>query len=160
MKIIILYCLLVTGGITQAESLLLYDTGNAKGRYLLSRTYEESDNYTVSEIIVCDSFAVKLNGTVCQATISNAFVYLAKFKDDSSLQSTNTLRQYKMFNPTLTVGFLPDTKLIFNNTLMNLADFKPTLANQGGVVTYKGDALKEEMKKLGVKPPPDADMTR
>jgi hypothetical protein len=160
MKTIILYFLLVARGITEAQPLLLYDTGNVKGRYLLSRTYEESDNYTVSEIIVCDSFAVKLNGTVCQATISNAFVYLAKVKQDSLLQSTNSVRQYKMFNPKLTVGFLPDTKLIFNNAVMNVADFKPTLANQGGVVTYKGDAVKQEMKKLGLKPPPDADMNK
>ena len=160
MKTILVYLLIVTAEIAEAQPLLLYDTGNAKGRYLLSRTYEESNNYNVSEVIVCDSLAVRMSGTVCQVTMSNAFVYLTKVRQRSSLQSTNSVTQSKVFSSELTIGFLRDTKLIFNNAVTNLAEVKLLVGNKGRMVSYEGDALKQEMKRLGLKPPPDADMDR
>lgn len=161
MKAKLICLLLLTMWISgQAQQLILYDTGSQKTRYLLSRTYEGGDSYTVSEIFVCESVNIRTSDKVCEITMSNACIYVTKIKQGASLHVTNSVAQSKAFSSQLTIAFPKDAKLIFNNSVMDLADFKTGIETRGRMVPFEGNALKEEMKRLGLGPPPDADLSR
>ena len=146
--------------IADGQPLFLYDTGNPNSKYLLSRTYDERANYRVSEVILCDSFHVQRLGSVCQVTMSNAFVYRTRINQERATTKASAFTQEKAFFLQLEIGFKADTKLIYNSTVTNLVDVKPLVGTMGRMTLFEGKALEAEMKRLGLKPPEDADMTR
>jgi hypothetical protein len=158
MKHLLIYLLVITGGAAWGQPLLLYEMGNATGKYLFVRTYQEGNEYNVSQAVVADSFAVEDSGAVWQIRMSNAFVYLTKTAARGLTQPSNAVVQLRLFAKELEIRCAKDAKLVFENALMALGDFKQHTAGGRHTVTYEGQALKDEMKRLGLKPPPDADM--
>ena len=160
MKLLLLLALLSAPVLAEGEPLILFETENVSHKYLLSMSYQESKTCNISEVILCDALAIRLKGAVCQITMSNVCIYVTKLNHASPAYSTNHFVQYRGNCTDTTREFPRDTMLIFRNSLMRLSEAKLDGRREGGILHSEGDTLKQEMKRLGQKPPPDADIDR
>jgi hypothetical protein len=161
MRTLVAYIVLALGLISEAQPQapwVMFDTGAAKGRYLLSRTYEEGNDHNVSLTIICDSLTICRTGTVKQVAMSNAYVYQTRIPRPLPLSLTGAVEQTKLFASEFTMGVLKNEKVIFNNAVTNFVDLAAPNERRGRMVSYEGEALEVEMRRQGMRPPEDADM--
>lgn len=160
MKTIFACSMFFLGVTASSQPWLLYDTGNPRGRYLLSGGYEEPPDCRVFEIIICDSIAVETIQPLCRITMSNASVYVTKVRQGCSLQEPGAVAQRKMFAERVTRDFLGATKVVFNNTVVNLSDLKLPMRTEHQSRDDQTGAVKEKLRRPGFEPPADVGRSR
>ena len=124
---------------------------------MLSRNYQDDDKSSVSEVIISDSFAVHRDASVYQVILTNALVLHTKSTVVSSPSVTTNFVQTKFSVGVLTIGFLPGTQVLFNGSMTDMGHIQLDGVSSTNVVEYEGEAALQELKKLGLKPPPDYD---
>jgi hypothetical protein len=138
--------------------LVLQDVNRSPGRYVLCANFQDPDKDTIAHVVIADTFNVKSNGGIFFVVMSNACVLNTRY--GQSL--TNDLNQSIMRFPVYLKTFPADTKLIVHNSVYELSkvtdeDLNEHPSPEKGRIVYEGQAALDQLRKMGLKPPPDMD---
>jgi hypothetical protein len=119
MKIPFTFFLVIICSAAQCEPLILYKTDDGQKKYLLCRNYQDPDKNSVSQLIAADTFAIKLDGAFCEIIMSNVVTYQTTIYNPQ--RSNEHIKQNKISTTELKMDFPRSTKLIFNNSIVELS---------------------------------------
>ncbi len=115
--------------------------------------FESPEKAKTSLVVIGDTFSVQTRGEVCSVIMSNAYILQTTFGNLASNQVVQTkLRIDAWRRP-----FPKQTKLIFNNSIVELSKAKIEAPDEANMSTYEGEDALRQMKKMGLKPPDDMD---
>jgi hypothetical protein len=139
-------------------TLVLDELNQPQGKYVLCANFQTPEKDTISHVVIGDTFNVESNGEVFFVVISNACVLNTRY--GQSL--TNDLNQWTMHFPVYSQIFPADTKLIVHNSVYELSKVTDEYLNEhpspeSGHIVYEGQAALDQLRKMGLKPPPDMD---
>jgi hypothetical protein len=159
-------------GVVWGQPILLYKTGGADGKYVLSRNYGD-DKTNVYEVIISDSFAVRraasyrvmfTNSFAIQRKVSsyqiiltNALVLRTKSTMVSSPSATTNFEQYKFSTDVWTISVPTNTQVLFNDSMTDLGHVQLGEGSSTNMVEYDGEEAIKKLKEMGLKPPDDMD---
>ncbi|MDB6017558.1 MAG: hypothetical protein JWR19_2047 [Pedosphaera sp.] len=157
MKICLIIVLFIVGNTANSQQLFLYRSNVECGKYVLSRSYQERDKSTISEVIIAETFSVTNKDPICQVTMSNAYIFRTRMNGISSPPSTNDIVQGKWFTKMLKMDLQRGTKLIFDNAVMDLSQVRMEKASQSNMLHFEGAAAAQELNRMGLGLPDDFD---
>jgi hypothetical protein len=123
-------------------------------------SFESPESGKSSFVVIGDTFDIQSRvnpgGAVCDVIMSNAYVLHTKFGHFSS----NEVVQMQLWTDKYRFPFPADTKLVFQNSVLDLPKWKKEISSKTNFVTYEGDEALRQLKKMGMKPPPDMDIEK
>jgi hypothetical protein len=159
-------------GVVWGQPILLYQTGNGDGKFVLSRNYGDA-KVGVSEVIISDSFAVRRaasyqimltnsfavprKASSYQILLTNALILRTKSTVVSLPSVTTNFEQYKFSTDVWVMNFPSNTQVLFNNSMTDLEHVQLVEGSNTNVAEYEGEAAIKKLKEMGLKPPDDMD---
>jgi len=135
---------------------ILYRLDGIQGRYVLCMSFESREKDKTSFVVIGDTFSVQPRGAMCGVVMSNVYVLETRFGRAPS----NEVVQIKFRTDAYEWFFPKNTKLVFNNSVVELPNAKIEAPGEANIITYEGkDALKQ-LRKMGLKPPDDIDLEK
>ena len=132
---------------------ILYRLDRIQGSYLFCMSFELPEKDKVSLIVIGDTFSVQPHGEVCGVTMSNAYI----LQTSSSRSPSNEVVQIKFRTDVYKFVFPKYTKIVFNNSIVELPNVKIEAPAEANTNIYDGYDALNQFRKLGVKPPEDID---
>src|SRR5437867_8241924 len=136
--------------------LMLYRLDGIQGRYLLSMSFDDSENVRTSLVVIGDTFSVQSSGPVCNVLMSNVYILQTTYGRDPS----NEVAQIKFRTDAYLRSFPKNTKLLLDSSVVDLPNVKIEVPFGPNTKTYEGKAALEQLRKMGAKPPDDIDMKK
>jgi hypothetical protein len=165
--LILFFCLLtlIAIGVARGQTsaigpgdgyLMLYRLEGAQGRYVLCMSFESPEKGKTSVVVVGDTFSVQPRGSVCGVIMSNAYVLQSTFGRAQS----NQVVQTKFRTDPWIWAFPQQTKLIFNDSVVELPKWSIEPPGRANVKTYEGNDALRQLDKMGLGPPDDLDTNK
>ena len=145
------------GQIGHDDSLIfLYKLDRDNGKYLFTTSVEMPESGKVTLTVIGDTFAIQPSQTVCYVVMSNAYV----LQTDVGPSPSNKVAQIKMLLDVYRVPFPKQTKLVFNDSIIDLPDAKIDEHGESNAKIYEGQDALRQMKKMGMELPDDMDVKK
>jgi hypothetical protein len=136
--------------------LALFDIDRMPGKYIFCVDGESREKEKLSLVVIGDSFSVEPRGTVCLVVMTNAYILQTVFRRSPS----NEVTQIKMQTGVYKLPFPQHSKLVFHNSVFDLASVRIESPAKANTTIYEGDEALQQMKKMGLEPPEDMDMEK
>ena len=133
--------------------LMLYQLNKTQAKYVLCVPFESSKKSKISLVVVGDTFSVETRGALCCTVMSNAYILQTSIRQFPS----NDVVQMKFATDAYTLPFSKETKIVFNNSVVELSKLK--LGGEPSMTTYEGKAALRKLKEMGL-PPDDMDVRK
>jgi hypothetical protein len=135
------------------DRLILYHLDRMPEGYVLCMSFESPENAKTSHLVIGDTFSVQPDGAVCFLVMSNAYILQTTFGHSPS----NGVAQTKIWVDVYKMPFPKHTKLVFNNSVVELPQMKIQAPGEANAKTYEGNDALRQLKKMGLEPPNDMD---
>jgi hypothetical protein len=164
-KITFCYLALITISVARGQTkspfssdgyLMLYRLDRAPGKYVLCMSSESPEKGKTSTVVVGDTFTIQPSNGVCIVIMSNAYFLQTTIGRSSS----NQVAQIKFQTDAWKWYFPKNTKLVFNDSVAELAKAKLEAPSEANAKTDEGDEALRQLKKMGLEPPEDMDMKK
>ena len=166
-KIVLCFFVLLTISVVRGQinpsdgRLILYklDSNGMHGiqeKYVFCISSESPEKGKTSLVVIGDTFSVESHGAMCWVTMTNADILQTHF--DRS--QTNGVVQIKMWTDVYGLPFPEHTKLVFNNSVVELSKVKIEPPGETNAKVYEGKDALRQMKKMGLELPEDMDMEK
>jgi hypothetical protein len=138
-------------------SLVLYRLDGIQGRYLLNMSFEYPEKVKTSFVVIGDSFSVQpKGGGVCDVVMSNAYILQTTYRPGPS----NNVVQIKFRTDAYSWSFPKTTKLVLDNSVIDLPNVKIEAPAGANTKPYEGKDALNQLRKMGLKPPDDIDLKK
>lgn len=142
-----------------SQELVVFDNPSGQSKFVINRNYVDSENAKVSEVILADSFSANKTLAGCEVVVSNAWLFTVRqVPHASDTVGRGKVVQGRVFVEVLKLNYLRGTKVIYREAVMELESFgdisKRSKPAKAGSVTFEGEDLLREQRKLGL-PSPD-----
>jgi hypothetical protein len=117
---------------------------------------ESPEKEKTSTVVVGDTFLIQPSNRVCIVIMSNAYMLQTTIGRSSS----NQVSQIKFRTDAWEWYFPKNTKLVFNNSVAELAKAQLEVPRDANAKTDEGDEALRQLKKMGLEPPEDMDMEK
>lgn len=160
---IFIYCLTLLAisaargqGGSSNDLLMLYKLDSMPEKYVLCISATSPEKRQTSLIVMADTFSVQSRRGMCSVVMTNAYILQTSFGGTLS----NKVTQTKMRMGVYEIQFPEHTKLVFNDSVVELPKVKIEAPGEANARIYEGEDALRQLKKMGLEPPDDMDMDK